>query len=998
MPSLFIEKTFRRCYNKRNYVVRNLFLLEDKFMNFRRENARQALGKAEKKLAQVFGELLTGAYSAAFTSVSESTVVGAAGLPFAAPVHVAILNTPETACYLAGFGETSHLFVFGENIRHYTEKGEIVVPKEIESVLADVYVRVCGSAGILNANGDHIIDLKADKIGTHFDANLLIGNRIGFKAPLLTTPKGAIDSLGRGSFRGTAARQVTATRYTLIPEQNGEPANRQFYIVEKGKQIFYSADVETNVKTAVCRHSHNYTEITYETECGLKITRDLFILPQEEGMPEAVEAQHVIVENLTDTDRKLKVVFTGMLSLASTESLMNDTIYASVTWESSLLYQNGKAVAVAPNPWPGYLKVLKRFAVVFADGDTMDEYTSNYIDFIGNGTLEKPQHVAHLSCAPVTKIVPFFAIAKSFMVPAKGTNTVDQYTGMTVTPGGSDDAIDEMLFTLMEKYKNPAAAEEALQKVKDFSAKYAGFLKVKTNDADFDAYVNNNLPFQVYYQSYVSRSFAWTQKAYREIGFREIQDMYASLYYIIGMGADGLAREMLGNWISNVHEMGYANHNFYHSGKEPGMCSDDGLWLVQAIFRYVSLTGDISFLSEEFPVAGTDKTRTLWNTMLAVVNYSGKISIGKHGLPLLDKADWNDCLKLDDDWINGPEKEARYKEQLAADGTEYGVPFKSDFCESVMNAFLLKIAYDELAVMAGLYGKADAKAELQMLSKELTAKVQEHCWKEDFFARALVNREGAYSYLGAGKDGISADESIDGTYYLNSFSWSVLAGVATEEQIRTMLATMKRYLVTDAGIKLCTPADLSKLANGTASSSYFPGDRENGGVFKHAAMMAASAFLKAAKTVQDEALAAELAETAFFAMDTIYPFKTMEHPYFTKGNPRFCTQYNNSTTGENIGPMLSGTASWLNLTLMEMLGIGYDGDDMVFSPVLEADKTEISYTITNGDTVLNVHIKKPEGFSRVDDMATFTFDGVPFNGRMPRPADGKEHEIQIVLG
>jgi cellobiose phosphorylase len=142
------------------------------------------------------------------------------------------------------------------------------------------------------------------------------------------------------------------------------------------------------------------------------------------------------------------------------------------------------------------------------------------MDFVGNGTLEKPQHVAHLACSPVTKIVPFFAIAKNFTVPAKGKNTVDQLTGMVITPGGKDDMIDELLYNLIEKYKNPEEAVNSLQKVKDFSAKYASFLKVRSDDADFDAYVNNNLPFQVYYQSYVSRSFAWTQKSYREIGFR----------------------------------------------------------------------------------------------------------------------------------------------------------------------------------------------------------------------------------------------------------------------------------------------------------------------------------------------------------------------------------------------------------------------------------------------------------------------------------------------
>ncbi len=968
-------------------------------MNFQRVNARAMLGAAEKKLASVFGEKLQGAYAATFLSSDETAVLGAAGLPFSAPIAVAALNTPILSAYFESFPLQSHLIVYGDAVHHYTEAGEATLPAEIETALRAVYKDVCDSAGSLNENGDHIIDLKQNKIGTHFDANLLIGNRIGFDSPLLTTPKGAIDSLGRGSFRGTAARQVTSTRYTLIPEQNGEPCNRQFYLVENGAQIFYSADVRTNVKSAVCRHANNYTEITYETECGLRIVRTLFILPQEDGMPEAVEAQHVEITDLTGKDRKLKIVFTGMLALASPESLMNDTIYASVTWESSLLRKDGKAIAIAPSPHPQYLKVLKRFAVVLADGETMDEYTANYMDFIGNGTLEKPQNVAHLLSAPVTKIVPFYAVSKKLTVPAGGVNSADHLVGMVIVKNGKDDILDALLYNLVEKYRDPKATVAALNKVKEFSARYASFLKVTSADKPFDSYVNNNLPFQVYYQSYVSRSFAWTQKAYREIGFREIQDMFASLYYIIGMGEKGLAREMLSNWISNVHEMGYANHNFYHVGKEPGMCSDDGLWLIQAVYRYVSLTGDTDFLLEKFPIASAEKERSVLDTMLAVVTYSGKISIGAHGLPLLDKADWNDCLKLDDDWIDGPEKEKRYKAQLEADGTPFGTPFKSEYSESVMNAFLLKIAYHHLASLADLIGNKVLAHEMIALSDELQKNIQTHCWKKDFFARALIGgkREGGYTYLGAANDGISADPDIDGTYYLNSFSWSILADAATDEQIRIMLETTKKYLVTDAGIKLCTPADLGKLAHGTAASSYFPGDRENGGIFKHAAMMAASAFLKASKKVKDEALASELADLAFFAMDTVYPYKTMEHPYFTKGNPRFCTQYNNSETGENIGPMLSGTASWLNLTLMEMLGISYSGDNMIFDPILPRDMTEISYTLTTGKTVMNVKIEKAEGFARASKKSTYVYDGEPCGASIARPDDGGVHELLIRL-
>ena len=63
----------------------------------------------------------------------------------------------------------------------------------------------------------------------------------------------------------------------------------------------------------------------------------------------------------------------------------------------------------------------------------------------------------------------------------------------------------------------------------DFWERYPAYLQPETGDSRFDAYVGHNLPFQVLYQTYVSRAFAWTQKSYRETGFREIQDIYASM-------------------------------------------------------------------------------------------------------------------------------------------------------------------------------------------------------------------------------------------------------------------------------------------------------------------------------------------------------------------------------------------------------------------------------------------------------------------------------------
>jgi cellobiose phosphorylase len=95
--------------------------------------------------------------------------------------------------------------------------------------------------------------------------------------------------------------------------------------------------------------------------------------------------------------------------------------------------------------------------------------------------------------------------------------------------------------------------------------------------------------------------------------------------------------------------------------------------------------------------------------------------------------------------------------------------------------------------------------------------------------------------------------------------------------------------------------------------------------------------------------------------------------------------------------MLSGTASWLNLTLMEMLGIAYEGDKMTFDPILPEDMTEIAYTLTTGETVINVKIEKGEGFVRSSEASTYTLDGVPFDRSIVRPSDGKTHEIVIKL-
>lgn len=870
---------------------------------------------------------------------------------------------------------------------------------EMKEVINKAITYFAMYGGYLNDKGEHIYNLKSLPIGPHFSVNLLLGDASYSKDALLSTPKSVVDSFGSGSFRGGAAYQVLATRWDMDPSENGNPFNRQFYILENNKQIFYSHDV-SNIKDARCIHSVNKTTIEYDLDDSLTIRRIITLLPSYRGSLDAVESQIVEIVNKGNNDRRFNIVFTGMFGSSNPGCQMVDVIYQSVINQTGVLMNENKEIkCICPDYYPSYCKDFVRFFALKDETGYAKDFSYDVLDFIGNGSINRPAGLTHLNNKFNVKGPSFFALGKEINV-LKGKT----YEILTLT--GCKKVEDEDVKKTVEEDINNYLDNIDVKKVKNINKQarnkfdaYKSYLSIDGNN-NYATYVNNNLPFQILYQTYVSRAFAQTQKGYREIGFREIQDIYSSMLYYINNGQINLVKTLLSKWISNVYKMGYVNHNFFYVGKEPGMCSDDGLWLIDAIYRYLLLTNDYDFLNQRFKIEGSKNKRSLYETLKAIIQYSSKISVGKHDIPLLDKADWNDCLKIDDDCLDGLQKEALYKKQLKRNKQPYGVRFESELAESVMNGFLLVIMLDDMICIANHIKDEAYVEELKATKDNLVKSLKENAYINGYYARVLINRtnpRNGITYIGAPKDGLSLEDNFDGTLYLNSLSWSILSGVASEEEIASMISLADAHLKTPFGYRLCTKHNLTLAGSKEAATEqYFAGDRENGGIFKHATMMFARSLFMANRYVNDVKLKETLLNDAYYMLDFVYPYNVYQDLYKMKGNPRYCTQYVNSLTGEHIGPILSGTSTWLLLTIIEYLGIVYTDGGFKLHPALEKKLDNLSFTLRHGKSTYKINITKAANeYGHV--IKNMTLDGNEISKDHLFVDDNKNHIVNIKM-
>lgn len=367
---------------------------------------------------------------------------------------------------------------------------------------------------------------------------------------------------------------------------------------------------------------------------------------------------------------------------------------------------------------------------------------------------------------------------------------------------------------MIERFKSDEDVSTALGELKAYWDSLLSKYQIQSSDDKLNRMVNIWNPYQCMVTFNMSRSASYFESGIgRGMGFRDSnQDLLGFVHQI-----PERARERILDIASTQFEDGSAYHQYQPLTKkgnnEVGTgFNDDPLWLILGTSAYIKETGDYSILDEDVPFdSNPDRSASLFEHLKRsfehVIN-----NLGPHQLPLIGRADWNDCLNL-----NCFSKEPGESFQTTAN-------IEGRVAESVFIAGLFVFVgpdYVELCRHRGLDEEA-AKAEEHIETMRRTT--LEHGFDGDWFLRA-------YDHYG---EKIGSKDNKEGQIFIEPQGICVMAGIGVEEgQAAKALESTEQRLETKYGIMLQQPPYSEYYLNLGEISSYPPGYKENAGIFCH---------------------------------------------------------------------------------------------------------------------------------------------------------------------
>ena len=778
-------------------------------------------------------------------------------------------------------------------------------------------------------------------------------------------------------YKDAKFRRLTRYRYNGVPMDNG---GRYFYINDGGT-VWNPGwkPCKTPLDSYECRHGMNYTRIT-GSKNGVEASV-LFFVPLHTW----AEVQRLTLTNNSNEMKRLKLFsFTEWClwnAATDMENFQRNFSTGEVEIEGSIIYHKTE-----------YRERRNHYAfygvnVPFQGFDTDREtFIGLYNEFANPDAViqGRPRNSHAHGWSPIAshyievELQPGESRDFIFLLGYVENKQEEKFIAPQVINKTQAKA-------MMARFDTSEKVDAAFDELCNYWDNLLNIYTANTGNDKLDRMVNIWNQYQCMVTFCMSRSASFFESGIgRGMGFRDSNQDLVGFVHLI----PERARERIIDIASTQFPDGGCYHQYQPLTKRGnndigGGFNDDPCWLIFGTVAYIKETGDFSILDEMVPFDNQPGTEvTLFEHLQVSFNHVAG-NLGPHSLPLIGRADWNDCLNLN--CFSWDPNESFQTTENNTEGSQ---------AESVMIAGLFvvtgkdyvelcKILPDHIKTMQNLkdFDFAAEADRAQRHVDEMVNAVKAHGWDGEWYLRA-------YDFYG---NKIGSDECEEGKIFIESQGWCTMAGIGLEDGfVERSLDSVKERLECEHGIVLNNPAFSTYHVEMGEISSYPEGYKENAGIFCHN-----NPWVIIGETV------AARGDDAWSHYKKILPSYVEEdrqtlHKVEPYVNCQMVAGKDAYRPGEGKNSWLTGTAAWMWYTVSEfILGIKPHYDGLLIDPCLP--KTAHNYTVTRRfrGAEYEIHVSNPKGVSK--GVAMMTVDGMLVEGAIV-PAQPGKHIVEVVMG
>ncbi len=775
---------------------------------------------------------------------------------------------------------------------------------------------------------------------------------------------GLVSNTGGGYcfYKDAKFRRLTRYRYNNVPIDTGG----RYYYIKDGDTVWNPGwkPTQTALEAYECRHGLSYSKFS-GTKNGVKAELTCFV-------PLGVNAEihKLVLTNGAAEPKSLKLfsftewcLWNGQTDM---ENFQRNLSTGEVEIDGSVLYHKTE------------YKERRDHYAFFSVNAPIDGFDTDRETFIGlyNG-FGNPQVVADGQ--------PRNSVAHGWSPIAS------HYLEITLAPGETRELVFVLGYienadaekweskgvinktkakTLIAQFDTVGKVDAALAELAVYWDRLLGAYQVSSGDEKLDRMVNIWNPYQCMVTFNMSRSASFFESGIgRGMGFRDSnQDLIGFVHQV-----PERAKQRILDIAATQFEDGSAYHQYQPLTKRGnadigGNFNDDPLWLILSVTAYIKETGDWSILDETVPYDNdATKATSLFEHLTRSFNFTVN-HLGPHGLPLIGRADWNDCLNLNC-FSTNPNEPFQTTENKTG-GTAESLMIAGQFV-------LYGREYIRLCELRGLKTEA-----AQHHVGAMVAAVKKHGWDGEWFLRA-------YDFFG---QKVGSHENDEGKIFIESQGFCTMAEIGQEEGFcEKALDSVAERLACEHGIVLNNPAFTKYVLEYGEISTYPAGYKENAGIFCHNNPWVIIGETKLGR-----------GDRAFDYWKRIAPAYREEISDLHKMEPYVYSQMiagkDAFKPGEAKNSWLTGTAAWNWAAISQhILGIQPDYDGLVVDPCIPPEWKEFTILRRFRGTDYRITVRNPDGVCK--GVKQLVVDGEIVNGNVvPLLSSVRVHEVAVVLG